>query len=365
MDGYAVPRRRRRARRAACASSAPPPPAARFAGAVGPGEAVRIFTGAPVPDGADWIVIQEDAERRRRRASPSARPRPRPQHPPGRRRLPPPARASPPRAGCAPADLALLAAMNAGRVAVARRPVVALIPTGDELVVPGEDARPRPDRLLERLSGSKAMLEAAGAEARLLPIARDTARAASPPPSTLAAGRRPDRHPRRRLGRRLRPGAADRRSPTASALDFHRVADAPGQAADGRPPRRRAAGRPARQPGLGAGHARHLFLRAGDRADARPARRRRPRRTPARLGARRSGRTARARTTCAPASSRRRGGWRCTPLRAAGQLARSRSWPRPTRCWSRPPHDPGRAGRRNGRVHLAVINLRLYQRNNS
>ena len=34
-----------------------------FAGALGPGEAVRIFTGAPMPDGADAIVIQEDVER--------------------------------------------------------------------------------------------------------------------------------------------------------------------------------------------------------------------------------------------------------------------------------------------------------------
>ena len=35
---------------------------------LGPGEAVRIFTGAPVPSGADAIVIQEDTEPTRRRA---------------------------------------------------------------------------------------------------------------------------------------------------------------------------------------------------------------------------------------------------------------------------------------------------------
>ena len=59
-----------------------------FAGAVGAGEAVRIFTGAPVPTGADAIVIQEDTEaegddrarRRRRRAD-------RALHPPCRARL--------------------------------------------------------------------------------------------------------------------------------------------------------------------------------------------------------------------------------------------------------------------------------------
>ena len=37
------------------------PAGRRFEGAVGPGEAVRIFTGAPVPEGADTIVIQENA----------------------------------------------------------------------------------------------------------------------------------------------------------------------------------------------------------------------------------------------------------------------------------------------------------------
>ena len=78
-----------------------------------------------------------------------------------------------------PADLALMAAMNAARVTVARRPVVALIPTGDELVMPGEE--PGPDQIVASNGfGLKAMLEAAGAEVRLLPIARDT-------PESLAA----------------------------------------------------------------------------------------------------------------------------------------------------------------------------------
>jgi len=33
-----------------------------YDGEVGPGEAVRIFTGAPVPKGAETVVIQEDTE---------------------------------------------------------------------------------------------------------------------------------------------------------------------------------------------------------------------------------------------------------------------------------------------------------------
>ena len=73
-----------------------------------------------------------------------------------------------------PSEIALLAAMNVARVSVARRPVVALIPTGDELVSPGET--PGPDQIVSSNNFAlKALLEADGAEARLLPIARDTA----------------------------------------------------------------------------------------------------------------------------------------------------------------------------------------------
>ena len=62
MDGYAV-------RRAdaltgdwlgVLGEAAPGSP---FARSLGAGQAVRILTGAPVPDGADCVVIQEEAER--------------------------------------------------------------------------------------------------------------------------------------------------------------------------------------------------------------------------------------------------------------------------------------------------------------
>jgi molybdopterin molybdotransferase len=151
---------------------------ARFAGSVGPGEAVRIFTGAPVPEGTDAILIQEDADadeggivvRDGRDHERHIRPAGGDFHP-GARVV------APCRLG--PADLALLAAMNADRVTVARRPVVALIPTGDELVMPGEV--PGPDQIVSSNGvGLKALLEAAGAVARILPIARDT-------PESLAA----------------------------------------------------------------------------------------------------------------------------------------------------------------------------------
>jgi len=142
-----------------------------FAGQVGAGQAVRIFTGAPVPDGATRVVIQEDVRvdgplitvkagadagthirplGQDFRAGDSLSPR----------RL-------------RPNDLALLAAMNLAEVPVSRRPVVALIATGDELVMPGEV--PRPDQIIASNSFAlKAMIEAEGGEARLLPIARDT-----------------------------------------------------------------------------------------------------------------------------------------------------------------------------------------------
>jgi molybdopterin molybdotransferase len=62
---------------------------------------------------------------------------------------------------------------------VARRPVVALLPTGDELVVAGET--PGPEQIVSSNDvGLKALVEAAGGSARRLPIARDT-------PESLAA----------------------------------------------------------------------------------------------------------------------------------------------------------------------------------
>lgn len=142
-----------------------------FAGTLAKGEALRIFTGAPVPEGATRVIIQEDVERSgdritlREGADSGLHIRPRGQDFRAGDTL------SPRRLRAA--DLALLAAMNIPVVTVTRRPVVALIATGDELVMPGED--PRPDQIIASNSFAlKAMVEAEGGEARLLPIARDT-----------------------------------------------------------------------------------------------------------------------------------------------------------------------------------------------
>jgi molybdopterin molybdotransferase len=142
MDGYAL--------RAADAASAPATLTVigesaaghAFQGAVGPGDAVRIFTGAPMPDGADTIVIQEDVQREGERirlsmtvpTGDNLRPAGMDFHagdiliPAGRR--------------LGPRDVALAAAANQTGLTVRRRARVAILATGDELVAPGGELGP-------------------------------------------------------------------------------------------------------------------------------------------------------------------------------------------------------------------------------
>ncbi|WP_029031512.1 gephyrin-like molybdotransferase Glp [Salinarimonas rosea] len=146
----------------------------RFAGRVGAGEAARIYTGAPVPEGADAIVVQENAERlddgrvRVLESAPAGRfVRPRGLDFTRGDVLIPAGRVLDPRA------LALAAAMNHPALPVRRRPKVALVATGDELVLPGE--APGPDQIVaSNIVALAAMVEAAGGEAIPLGIARDT-----------------------------------------------------------------------------------------------------------------------------------------------------------------------------------------------
>jgi molybdopterin molybdotransferase len=143
-----------------------------FTGPVGPGQAVRIFTGAPMPAGATRVIIQEDTARDGDTITLTGDP--------GQRRHVR-AMGTDFRAGdtlqaprvLSPSDVALLAAMNIDAVPVTRRPEVAIIATGDELVQPGEN--PGPDQIIASNSyGLAALIEGLGATARLLPIARDT-----------------------------------------------------------------------------------------------------------------------------------------------------------------------------------------------
>ena len=145
MDGYAL----------RCADRTGPNPVLTVsqriaAGASGApltaGTAARIFTGAPVPEGADAIVMQEDCELLPAEGNglPTIR----------LRKLPAPGQWIR-RAGedvtrgavvlargarLTPASLGLAASIGLDRLQVARRPRVALFSTGDELVMPGEVA---------------------------------------------------------------------------------------------------------------------------------------------------------------------------------------------------------------------------------
>lgn len=141
-------------------------------GTLNTGEALRIFTGAPLPEGADRVVIQEDVVRDgdhitlSENLSESSYVRPAGADFHAGFALPAPRRIS-------ASDTALLAAMNVAKVTVTRAPRVALITTGDELVMPGDI--PRADQIIaSNIFALKAMLEAAGAQVTRVPIAPDT-----------------------------------------------------------------------------------------------------------------------------------------------------------------------------------------------
>ena len=175
MDGYAV--------RAADVADPPvalavvgaAPAGGAFDRALEPGQAVRIFTGGPVPAGADTVVIQEDTETGGDgtvRVLEAARP--------GRhirrqgidfaagdvlldagRRL-------------TARDIALAASGNVPWLAVRRRARVAILTTGDELVRPGEPLDG--DRIVNSNSAMLAgVVTSSGGVAVDLGIARDDA----------------------------------------------------------------------------------------------------------------------------------------------------------------------------------------------
>lgn len=131
---------------------------------LGASEAVRIFTGAPLPADADLVIIQEEAVRDgdevRCDAGEDPRTNVRPaggDFKPGDILL---------EAGVVidPWRLSLIAAAGRAEVSVARRPRVAVLATGDELVSPG--ATPRSDQIFESGSFSlAALIEAWGGEA--------------------------------------------------------------------------------------------------------------------------------------------------------------------------------------------------------
>ncbi|MDE0416817.1 MAG: molybdopterin molybdotransferase MoeA [bacterium] len=172
MDGYAV--------RAVDVSTVPTtldivgeaPAGHALTGTIGPGEAVRIFTGGVLPVGADSVVIQENTVRDGSRVIVQESVHE------GRfvrqRGLD---FAQGDAAGLAgrllgPREIGLIASMNASWVQVARRPRIAIMGTGDELVRPGDV--PRSDQVVSSNSlVLGALVTQAGGEAVSLGIARD------------------------------------------------------------------------------------------------------------------------------------------------------------------------------------------------
>src|ERR1700741_3779169 len=146
-----------------------------FAGVLGAGQAARIFTGAPMPEGADSVLIQEDASREGDDViAPAVAP--------GRNvraqgidfhaadvLLRKGARLD----GVA---LSLAAASGEPTLMVAKRPRVAVLATGDEIVAPG--AEPAPHQIYESGSfGIAALVTSWGGEARRVKAQGDNAAA--------------------------------------------------------------------------------------------------------------------------------------------------------------------------------------------
>ncbi len=154
-----------------------------FSGTVGPGEAVRIFTGAPLPTGADAVVMQEDTEAdgntvRVRRAVPAGRfVRPAGLDFSAGDELLPKGRLVTAR------DVALAACANVPWLRVHRRPRVAVLATGDEIALPGDPLGPS-QIVSSNALGLCALVATQGGVAHNLGIARDNAESLA----TMAAG---------------------------------------------------------------------------------------------------------------------------------------------------------------------------------
>lgn len=140
------------------------------------GTVMRIFTGAPLPEGADAIVMQENVVREGDMAILASRPRAGSHVRARGNDLAAGAVALPRGTRLRPGHLALAASVDRSMVTVTKRPVVAILATGDELRRPGSDALPGtiPESNTVAL---RSMARRAGATCRALPYVRDDATA--------------------------------------------------------------------------------------------------------------------------------------------------------------------------------------------
>nr|WP_294529559.1 gephyrin-like molybdotransferase Glp [uncultured Rhodopila sp.] len=171
MDGYAV-RAADAVLHATLAVIGDAPAGHPFAGRVGEGEAVRLFTGSVVPAGADSVIIQEDVTRdgdriRVNEAAIVGRHIRRAGQdfaagddvlPAGRR--------------ITTRDVGLAAAANHPWLTVHRRPRIAILSTGDEIAMPGEPIPPG-GIVSSNSHALAALVRAAGGEPMILPNASD------------------------------------------------------------------------------------------------------------------------------------------------------------------------------------------------
>ena len=251
MDGYAL--------RAADAATAPTrlrvigesAAGHAFSGVVGAGEAVRIFTGAPIPEGADAVALQEDAQREGDRSH-ACEPAVRPAKTCGRAGFD---FARGRNAACggtaphSPRRRARRRGQPRRRSSCAGVRASPFSPPATNWSRRGRAHRPRADRRLQQFRHRR-LVVAGGGEPIDLGIALDEPERAGAQPRARAGGEgRRAGDARRRLGRRLRSGAEGaRRRRHGARLLAHR--DAARQTADAWPSRRDARARPARQSDL-------------------------------------------------------------------------------------------------------------------
>jgi molybdopterin molybdotransferase len=179
MDGYAVATRDLEGTGPWRLSLAGESSAGRPGPALARGSACRIFTGAPIPPGADAVVMQEHVTRAGARDETEIRFE-RPCRPGQHVRragedLAAGARAIAAGTRLGAGGLALAAMLGASELRVARRPRVTVLCTGDELRAPGEAERP--GSIFESNSAAlSALARQAGADVRVAPITRDDPR---------------------------------------------------------------------------------------------------------------------------------------------------------------------------------------------